>query len=122
MSQSRKRRSAPPPPPPCSARFMGAWARMVATRELPRATLQVAGDREQVCRPTDFFGDGRARKACRFERERDVAEHGAVRVEGVALEDHRDAARARRHALIHAPAADVDLARVRMLEAGDHPE
>ena len=53
--------------------------------------------------------------------EGDVVVDGQVRIERVALEDHRDVAVARRD-LVHDPVADADLALGDLLEAGHHPE
>src|SRR5947207_10031350 len=44
-----------------------------------------------------------------------------MRIERVALEDHRDSPLARREVVHHA-AADEDLARRRLFETGDHPQ
>ena len=51
----------------------------------------------------------------------EVLAHGHVRVERVALEDHRDVAGARRQ-VGHVALADRDRAARYLLEAGDHPQ
>ena len=62
-----------------------------------------------------------------FERKGDVGENGHVRVKGVALKDHGDIAAPRRQKLFggdrhHLPVPDADLARTRVLDAGDDVE
>src|SRR2546422_7007559 len=66
--------------------------------------------------------DLRPRHPARLQGKSDVLRDGAVRVKGVALEDHRDAARPWRHVGSDALAADEDLARGRPLQPRDHPE
>jgi len=53
--------------------------------------------------------------------EREVVVHGHVRVERVALEDHRDVAILRRQ-VVDDPIADADLAAADLLEAGEHAQ
>ena len=57
----------------------------------------------------------------RFEREGDVVGDGHMRVERVALEDHRDLAGAGGKPG-HDPAADQDIAAGRRFEPADHPQ
>src|SRR6185437_730992 len=55
------------------------------------------------------------------ERERQVLAHRHVRVERIALEDHRDVARAGREP-VHVALADPDRPSGRLLEPRDHPQ
>ena len=57
----------------------------------------------------------------RPQTERNVAEHGHVRIERVVLEHHRDIAVARAH-VIDDLAADLDLPGVGVLEPGDRAQ
>ena len=69
----------------------------------------------------DLGGVLRAGNALGFQRKRDVAVDGQVRIERVALEDHRDPPLPRREP-VDEDAADPDLAGRGLLEPGDHPE
>ena len=61
------------------------------------------------------------RRAAYLQAVADVLPHAHVRIERVALEDHRDVAAPRRE-VGHVGAADRDLPRGHLLEAGDHPQ
>ncbi len=93
-----------------------------AAGELARIALEVAGDAEHLGRPPHLVRDLRTGHPARLERKSDVLCDGAVRIEGVALEDHCDAARPWRHVRIDALAANEDLARGRPLQPRNHPE
>ena len=56
-----------------------------------------------------------------LQAEGDVLVHRQMRVERVALEDHRDVSVARRH-VIDDPVADQEPAARDVLEPGDHPQ
>ena len=56
-----------------------------------------------------------------LEAEGEVVAHGHVRVQRVALEDHRDVAILGGHVVDH-PVADAEFAGGDLLEPGDHPQ
>ncbi len=61
------------------------------------------------------------RRVAQLQAEREVVAHGHVRVERVALEDHRDVAVLGRD-VVHDPLADPQRAAGDVLEPGDHPQ
>jgi len=89
--------------------------------ELPGLALQQPVDAEHLCRPLHLAGDAVPGCALRLEREGDVLCHREMRVERVALEDHRDLPGARRE-IVDQPPADQDVAGGLGLQSGDHPE
>src|SRR2546430_979388 len=90
--------------------------------ELARVAIEVSGDAEHLGGPPHLLLDLLAGRPARLEREGDVLEYGAVRVEGVALEHHGDPAGPGGHVAVHALVPDVDLARGGSLEPGDHAQ
>jgi hypothetical protein len=76
---------------------------------------------DQLERPVDLLGDLRARQLAAPQRERDVLEHGLVREQRVALEDHAHVAAVRRQVGDRLPVED-DAALARLLEARDHQQ
>ena len=93
----------------------------LAARELARLAVEQVTDPEERGRPLDSLGDLLPAHALGFEGEGDVLQHGHVRVERVALEDHRDLPGARRQ-VVDDLATDEDLPRGRRFEPGDHSE
>ena len=91
----------------------------LAARQLPRIAIQVARDAEHIGRPADLLRDRGTGLASRLEGERNVASDGAVGVQRVTLEDHRDPAGAG-WGVVHALAADQNLSRRRPLQPRDH--
>ena len=89
--------------------------------ELARLPLQVLGQPEQLGHLAHAPVALRARDVRHLEREGDVRGDGQVRVERVVLEHHRDVAPLRRQ-VGHVAVADVDGARVDLLEAGEHAQ
>ena len=93
----------------------------LASRELARASVE-------QCRETERFrGDGNAldhlgiRAFPEAKRERHVLPDGHVRIERIALEDHRDVTVRGRHVVDHAP-SDGERAAGDRLESGDHSQ
>src|SRR3989449_7747371 len=94
-------------------------------RRPPRSTLfpyttlfRSAGQLEHLGDPRADLRVGPARDT---EAKRDVLPHRHRGEQRVRLEDDAEAPLARRHAVDH-PAIEEDVAAVRRLEAGDHPE
>ena len=87
-------------------------------RQLPRQALQQVFEPENPRRPSDRRLDLVLPFLRDLQRERDVLEHGHVRIQRVVLEHHRDIAL---HGVdeVHEPAADHDLTRVGILEPRD---
>ena len=69
----------------------------------------------------DPLGDLALRRPAHLEPVAEVLAHRHVRVERVALEDHRHVAGARRQ-IGHVALTDRDRSPGRLLEAGDHPQ
>ena len=65
--------------------------------------------------------DVRLGHLAQLQPEREVVADRHVRIQGVALEDHRDVAILRGH-IVDDPLADPQLAGGDLLEAGDHPQ
>ena len=93
----------------------------LAAGQVGRAALQVLGQVQDPGRLVDLLVDGRLRRLGQLEREAHVLPHGHVRVERVALEDHRDVA-VLGCGVVHHLAADPQLALGDVLQAGDHVE
>ena len=93
----------------------------LAAGELAGSSREQVADLEQVGDVLHGGGALRARDAAQLERVVDVLPDGHVRVERVALEDHRDVAVARLQPR-HVAVAEEDLARVRQLQAGEDPQ
>src|SRR5204863_2037625 len=77
----------------------------LASRELAGLAREQVPDPEQARGPLDLLLPLGRGHPLGLERKRDVSEDGEVRVEGVALEDHRDPALTRRQ-VVDDPAAD----------------
>ena len=94
---------------------------------LPARELRAAAGREGAERPQVLRRVGEARLGLRardlphLEAEGEVLAHGHVRVERVALEDHRDVPLARRDA-VHDAVPDRDRALGRLVEARDEAQ
>src|SRR5207247_1646160 len=85
-------------------------------------TIEVSGDAEHLGGPPHLLVDLLAGRPARLEWEGDVLKHRAVRVEGVALEHHRDPPGPGGHVAVHALVPDVYLTRRRSLEPRDHAQ
>ena len=102
-------------------------ARPIATRcrwppESARGfRFEVRLEVEDPRRVVDAAADLVLRHLRDLQRERDVVANAQVRVERVALEDHRDVAALRRE-VVDDTVADPDDAVADVLEAGDHPQ
>ena len=93
----------------------------LAAGELARLALEQVAHSKDLGRLGDLGLDLGLRDARHLEPEADVVAHRHVRVERVALKDHRDVALARRQ-FGDVDAADPDRARRHLLEPGDHPQ
>ena len=93
----------------------------LAAGESPRLSLEELREPENVGRLAYPLVDLGLRCLPQAEAERDVVVDREVRVERVALEDHRDVAIPGRHVIDDA-IADSDDAFADALEAGHHPE
>src|SRR5262245_5695916 len=93
----------------------------LASGELPRTPGQEVADAEKVGGPLGLLLAVGPGHSLGFQREDDVSEHREVGVERVALKHHRDPAFARGH-VVDDDTPDQDLARGRLLEAGDHAQ
>src|SRR5206468_1893423 len=93
----------------------------LAARERPRLALQEGVEPQHLCRVVDPLLDLWFRHLLQLEPEGDVLVHREVRIERVALEDHRDVAVARGEVVDDA-LADPHYAFRDVLETGDHPE
>jgi hypothetical protein len=93
----------------------------LAARELRGLALEEIVDREHLRRRLDPLPDHVLPDLVQLEAERHVVVDAHVRVERVVLEDHGDVPVHRRD-LVHARAADVDLAGGRILEPRRHPQ
>ena len=91
----------------------------LAAGQVRRLALEVVGEVEDLGRLVDLGVDLLLRALRELQRERDVVAHGHVRVQRVALEDHRDVAVAR-GLLVDDLAADPQLAGRDVLEPRDH--
>jgi len=90
----------------------------LALRPELQELFEIAGP---VARRDDDRHRGLLRHAPQLQREGHVPVHVHVRVERVALEDHRDVAIPRRQ-VDDAATADADVAGSDVLQAGDHPQ
>jgi hypothetical protein len=93
----------------------------LTARERARLPLQELLDLEDPGRAENALVDLTLRRLSQLETEREVVVDGHVRVERVALEDHRHVAVLRRQVVDDA-VADLDLARADLLQAGEHPQ
>ena len=93
----------------------------LAARELRRLALEELLEAEQRRDLVDARPDLGLRRPPHLQAVAEVLADAHVRVQRVALEDHRDVAMARREVGDVAP-ADRDLARGHLLEAGDRAE
>src|SRR5581483_11087287 len=93
----------------------------LAAGKRARLPLQERLEIEDLRRPPDPLPDLLLRRPLDLQREGDVVVDGEVRVERVALEDHRDVAALRREPVDH-PLPDPHDAVADLLEAGDHTE
>ena len=93
----------------------------LAAAELAGLAVEQAVEAERRGRHLGLRGPLGAADAADLERELDVRLHGLVRVQRVALEDHRHVALLRRD-VVDPPVADVHVAARRVLQAGDHPQ
>jgi hypothetical protein len=93
----------------------------LAARQRPRLSVQVLLQAEDLRGPADAAVDLALRELAELEPERHVVVDGHVRVQGVALEDHRDVAFLRRHR-VDDPIGDPDRALADRFEAGYHPQ
>ena len=89
--------------------------------KLARLALEQPVDAEHRGRLAHALVDGFRVDLLRLEGEGDVLLNRHVRVQRVALEDHRDLALARRQ-IVHHAVADDDVAGGLLLEPGDHAE
>ena len=89
-------------------------------RERARLAVEVGVEAEQLRSLVDALVDLLLVELLQLQAEADVVVDGQVRVERVALEDHRDVAVARGH-VVDDPIADLQLALGDLLEARDHP-
>ena len=89
--------------------------------QVGRPAVQVLGEIQDPGRLVDLLVDGGLRGLGQLQREAHVLPHGHVRVQRVALEHHRDVAVLGRLVVYHL-AADAQLARGDVLQAGDHVE
>ena len=85
----------------------------------PQATIDQKVD--EAARVLDALGDLLLRHLLQLQAECDVLVHGEVRVERVALEDHRDVAVAGRH-VVHHLVADLEHTLRDVLEPGHHAQ
>ena len=89
--------------------------------ELLREALEEGVEAEHRARFADALVDLARRAPAQLEAEGEVVADGEVRVERVALEDHRHVARARRLAR-DVTTGELDRSRVRLLEPRHEPE
>ena len=94
---------------------------LLATGNLRRLAVGHRLHLDQLQHPRNGLVDLGLRLAQHLEREADVLRHGHVREEGVGLEDGVDGPLVRRQIGDVGP-AELDAARCRLLEAGDHPQ
>ena len=93
----------------------------LAARERARLALEELLDLEDPRRPPHALVDLLLRQLAQLEPEGEVLLDGHVRVERVALEDHRDVP-VLRSQVVDDSVADADLAVADLLEAGEHPQ
>ena len=93
----------------------------LAARELGGSSVEQLLQPQQAGDLLDATPDLRLLRAAHLQAVAEVLAHRHVRIEGVALEHHRDVAVARRE-VGHVPAADRHAARRDLLEPGDHPQ
>ncbi len=93
----------------------------LAAGELAGAAVEQHADLEQVGGGVDAGGDVGAGHPHVLEAEGQVLAHGHVRVEGVGLEHHREAALGFRD-VVDPAALDQDVAGGRVVEAGDQAQ
>src|SRR5580692_6930901 len=96
-------------------------ALLLAAGELLGKARLVAGELDEIEHTPDMLVDLWLWHAALPEREADVLRHRQMRKQGVVLEHHADVAPIGR-GVRHHRAADQDVARRRLLEAGDHHE
>ena len=92
-----------------------------ASRKLSRLAIKQFADTEQRRRPVDFLLVQLFLHLLGLQWKRDILKDRKVRVKGIALEDHRDAALAWRQ-MVYDCASDQDLASRRLLESSDHAQ
>jgi hypothetical protein len=93
----------------------------LAAGELRRLAVEKLVELEELRDVLDLSLDLALRRAPHLEAVTKVLAHAHVRIEGIALEDHRDVPVARRE-LRHFAAVDRDPAIRDLLEAGEHAE
>ena len=93
----------------------------LAAGQLPRVTVEIGSQPQDVRGLLHVRVDVGLGVLGQRQRERHVLAHRHVRVQRVVLEDHRDVAFLRRHA-VHDVVPDRDLAVGDFLQAGDHPQ
>ena len=93
----------------------------LASRELGRPPVEQSDDIERGRDIADAGTDALARLASRFHAEAEVLPHRHMWVKGVALEDERNVAVLRWHA-VDDTAADLDRPVRGPLEPGEHPQ
>ena len=93
----------------------------LAARQFLRLAVEVPADVEDVGRFLDPSLDVRLGHLAQLQPEGEVVADGHVRIERVALEDHRDVAILGGH-VVDDPLADPQLAGGDLLEPGDHPQ
>ena len=96
-------------------------ALLLAAGELVGHAVFHALEADHAQDAVDFLGDLLLGELAQLEAVGDVVEDVVVRQQGVALEDHRGVALVGRE-LVDGLAAEVDLALVGALEAGDHAQ
>ena len=96
-------------------------ALLLPAGELRRAAGFVAGQFDAGQRGGDPLGDLRLREAAHPQAEGDVLGDGAVREQGIGLEDHAHVPLVYRH-VGDVTTADEDAALIDRLETGDHPQ
>ena len=106
---------------PADDRAAHGDALALAAGEGARLALEEGLEAEDLRRLVHALVDLRLLLAAQLEPEGDVVVHAQVRVERVALEDHRDVAVPRRHVVDDA-VADLDHALGDVLEAGEHAQ
>ncbi len=93
----------------------------LTSRQRARPSREQRFERERCGGGVDLAVDLVGRALAQPQREAHVLAHVEMRVERVALEHHRDVAIARLE-LVHAAAADCDLARRDRFETRDHSQ
>src|SRR4029450_4158974 len=91
----------------------------LAARELARVAIEIRVQIQDRGRAGHAVGDYRSLRLAQFQAEAHVVAHGHVRIQGVALEHHRDVA-VLRIEIVHRLAVDRDRAGRDFLEPGEH--